>query len=90
MLKEKKQPIGNNDLKEEEHRKLVLYNDEVNTFDFVIDSLIEVCEHDPMQAENCAMIAHYKGKCSVKSGTFNELKPYHLELSNRELTVEIQ
>lgn len=90
MLKEKKKPIGESDTDKEEFKKLILFNDEVNTFDFVIDSLVEVCEHDAMQAENCAMIAHYKGKCPVKTGTFNELKPLHLGLSNRQLTVEIQ
>lgn len=70
--------------------RLILFNDEVNTFDFVIDSLVEVCEHNPMQAENCAMIAHYKGKCSVKNGSFEELEPFYHELSSRKLTVEIQ
>lgn len=47
---------------------LVLYNDEVNTFDHVIKSLVEVCGHDPVQAEQCAMIVHLKGSCEVKSG----------------------
>lgn len=47
---------------------LVLYNDEVNTFDHVIKALVEVCGHDPVQAEQCAMIVHFKGSCEVKSG----------------------
>lgn len=47
---------------------LVLYNDEVNTFDHVIKSLVEVCGHDPVQAEQCAMIVHFKGSCEVKTG----------------------
>ena len=70
--------------------QLILFNDEVNSFDFVIDSLVEVCNHNPMQAENCAMIAHYKGKCSVMKGSFKHLETYFIELSNRQLTVEIQ
>ena len=69
---------------------LILYNDEVNTFDFVIDTLIEVCEHEPMQAENCAWITHYRGKCSVKKGPLDDLKPRYNEMTNRMLTVEIK
>ncbi len=75
---------------QEEQKRLILYNDDVNTFDFVIESLIDVCEHDPLQAENCALIAHYKGKCPVKSGSFNELKPFYTEMINRKLTVKIK
>ena len=51
-----------------ESSTLVLYNDEVNTFDHVIKSLVEICGHDPVQAEQCAMIVHLKGSCEVKSG----------------------
>jgi ATP-dependent Clp protease adaptor protein ClpS len=47
---------------------LVLYNDEINTFDHVIKSLVEVCGHDSVQAEQCALIVHFKGSCEVKSG----------------------
>ena len=43
--------------------QIVLYNDDVNTFDWVIESLIEVCEHEPLQAEQCTILVHYKGKC---------------------------
>ncbi len=70
-------------------RKLILFNDDYNSFDFIIDSLVEVCQHDVMQAENCAMIAHYKGKCSVKNGTVNDLRPIYVEMTNRQITVEI-
>lgn len=55
-------------------KEIVLYNDEVNTFDHVIDTLIIACEHTPEQAEQCAIITHYKGKCSVKTGVYDELK----------------
>ena len=70
-------------------RKLILFNDDFNSFDFIIDSLIEVCQHDAMQAENCALIAHYKGKCPVKNGTINDLRPVYVEMTNRQITVEI-
>jgi len=73
----------------EENKSLVLFNDDFNTFDFVIDTLIDVCGHDTLQAEQCALIVHYKGKCAVKSGTHNELKPPFTEMSNRDLTVAI-
>lgn len=70
-------------------KELILYNDDFNTFDFVIETLIDVCGHDPVQAEQCALIAHYNGKCGVKSGTFYELKPIFDEMSSRDLTVSI-
>lgn len=70
-------------------RKLVLFNDDFNTFDFITKSLIEVCGHGSMQAENCALIAHCKGKCSVKNGTVNNLRPVYVEMTNRQITVEI-
>ena len=54
---------------------LIVFNDDVNTFDHVIDTLIKVCKHTPEQAEQCTMLIHYKGKCAVKSGTYDFLKP---------------
>ena len=63
------------DLIEVEERNLIVYNDEVNTFDHVIQTLIRVCKHSPEQAEQCTLIVHYKGKCSVKRGSFEQLKP---------------
>jgi len=68
---------------------IVLFNDDVNTFDWVIDSLVDVCEHEVIQAEQCAHLVHFSGKCAVKRGTFNDLKPMCLELLNRGLTAEI-
>lgn len=67
-------------------RELILYNDDVNSFDFVIESLVEVCDHDLVQAEQCAMIAHFKGKCGIKVGTFPELEPMNNELNSRGLS----
>lgn len=54
---------------------LVVFNDDVNTFDHVIETLIRVCKHTPEQAEQCTWIIHYKGKCTVKQGSFEQLRP---------------
>lgn len=74
----------------DDEKSLILLNDDVNTFDYVIDTLIEVCGHTKEQAETCAWIAHYKGRCAVKSGAFDELKPYYDCLINRHLLAKIQ
>ncbi len=58
-----------------DERQVVVYNDDVNTFEHVIATLIRVCKHTPEQAEQCTWIIHYKGKCAVKSGLFDELVP---------------
>ncbi|QSE97833.1 ATP-dependent Clp protease adaptor ClpS [Fulvivirga lutea] len=58
-----------------DNKSLVVYNDDVNTFDHVINTLVKVCQHTVEQAEQCAWIIHYKGKCIVKTGSFKELKP---------------
>lgn len=55
---------------------LVVFNDDVNTFDHVIKTLIKVCKHTNEQAEQCTLIIHYKGKCTVKNGTFDFLRPF--------------
>jgi len=74
----------------EKEKNLILHNDDHNTFDFVIETLVEVCDHEYPQAEQCAMITHFKGKCDVKKETFDVLKPMKLELQNRGLTVSIE
>ncbi len=73
-----------------EEKKLILFNDEVNTFDFVIESLMDVCRHEPMQAEQCTLIVHYNGKCAVKNGSWEKLEPMCTALLDRGLTAEIQ
>ncbi len=88
--KEKKSPEMGTIEKESVVKTLILFNDDVNTFEFVIETLIEVCEHDHLQAENCALVAHYKGKCPVKKGPYEDLKPRYDEMTNRKLTVEIR
>ena len=54
---------------------LVVFNDDVNTFEHVTRTLIKVCKHTAEQAEQCTLIIHYKGKCQVKNGTFDFLRP---------------
>lgn len=71
-------------------RSIILFNDDVNTFDFVIDTLIELCDHEPIQAEQCAHLVHFTGKCSVKSGSYDKLRPVCSALLERGLTAEIE
>ena len=90
MVKQKDNPASFQKDRLSDSRGLILYNDEVHTFEFVIESLIVVCQHEPEQAEQCAMIAHYKGKCLVKTGDYAELKPQYEEMTFRGLTVSIE
>ena len=69
--------------------EIVLYNDDVNTFDHVIETLIYACDHLPEQAEQCTYLVHYKGKCAVKTGEYDELKPRCTRLLNLGLSAEI-
>ena len=89
MTKEKLHPSDHTKELDETLKELVLHNDDVNTFDYVIETLVDVCGHEPDQAEQCALIEHYKGRCGVKSGTINELKPPYATLLERKLTVSI-
>ncbi|OQC37303.1 MAG: ATP-dependent Clp protease adaptor protein ClpS [Bacteroidetes bacterium ADurb.Bin041] len=90
MIKERTKSLDQNEEQLTDRRELILFNDDINTFDFVIDTLIEVCEHDPLTAEQCTLIAHFNGKCSVKSGDVEELIPISSEMTNRGLTVSIK
>jgi ATP-dependent Clp protease adaptor protein ClpS len=71
------------------NNEIVLHNDDVNTFDHVIDTLIRVCNHEELQAEQCALLVHYKGRCTVKTGSFEELKPQCSALLDAGLSAEI-
>jgi len=73
-----------------EDKQLIVYNDDFNTFDHVIESLIKVCKHDPIQAEQCTFLIHYKGKCSVKKGSYEALEPMCTALLERGITAEIE
>ena len=74
----------------DKEKSLVLYNDDQNTFDWVIESLMKVCNHDPLQAEQCSLIVHYHGKCAVKDGSYDRLRPMKEALSDRGLSVTIE
>lgn len=89
-LKEEGQAVAEHVAAEEKLREIILHNDDVNTFEHVIVSLMEVCDHDPLQAEQCAWLVHYKGKCSVKRGSFKTLRPLCEALCERGLSADIQ
>lgn len=63
------------DLVDTEEHDLVVFNDDINTFEHVTKVLIKVCNHSQEQAEQCTLIIHYKGKCAVKKGSMKQLKP---------------
>jgi ATP-dependent Clp protease adaptor protein ClpS len=73
----------------QQQNEIVLYNDEVNTFDHVIETLIGVCDHTPEQAEQCSIIVHHNGKCTVKTGDYDDLKPRCSKLLQAGLSAEI-
>jgi len=68
---------------------LILHNDDVHDFEYVIESLIDVCDHEPVQAEQCTYLVHYRGSCDVKKGKYDQLKSMYDRLIERELTVSI-
>ena len=68
---------------------LILYNDDVHDFSYVINSLIEVCKHDPVQAEQCTYLVHYHGSCQVKTGKYAQISQIKNNLTEKGLTVEM-
>jgi len=76
-------------IESDEIRHLILYNDDVHTFVYVIESLIDICQHELHQAEQCAYIVHHNGKCDVKNGTFDVLHLMKDKLTSRGLSVTI-
>jgi ATP-dependent Clp protease adaptor protein ClpS len=83
-------PVVEDETDEVALRELVLFNDDYHTFDFVIDSLIEVCNHDLLQAEQCTYIIHYNGKCAVKNGSYSKLNPMRVALVDRGLSAVVE
>lgn len=69
--------------------ELTLFNDDINSFDFVIDTLVDVCGHDPISAEQCALVAHFNGKCVIREGDSDELEPIGKEMTDRGLSISI-
>lgn len=72
-----------------QQNEIILFNDDVNTFDHVIDTLMYACDHTPEQAEQCSIIVHYKGKCTVKTGSYEDLEPRCSKLLQAGLSAEI-
>ena len=83
------QKIEQVDTLEKKEHEIILYNDDVNTFDHVIECLVTICEHTYLQAEQCAYIVHYSGKCSVKTGSLEELIPKCTALLEEGLSAEV-
>ncbi|OEK08907.1 Clp protease ClpS [Flavivirga aquatica] len=75
--------------KEKKNNEIIVYNDDVNTFDHVIETLIYACDHTPEQAEQCSLIVHYNGKCTVKTGVYDDLKPRCSMLVEAGISAEI-
>jgi ATP-dependent Clp protease adaptor protein ClpS len=73
-----------------DQKDLIVFNDDFNTFDHVIESLIKVCKHEVEQAEQCTWIIHFNGKCQVKRGEYVKLEPMCTALLERGITAEIQ
>ena len=69
---------------------LIVWNDEVNTFEWVIETLIAVCKHSHEQAEQCAYIIHFRGKYSVKEGNYEDLKPMREAITERGISATIE
>lgn len=91
MTQKETKKIPSKDFREEivDENFLILHNDEVHTFDYVIDALIDICKHGYEQAAQCTIMVHYKGKCDVKKGSFETLKPLKDALIDRELNATI-
>jgi len=92
MSLEKFLPDLGGDIEELESARysLILYNDDVNLFEHVIESLIDVCDHTAEQAEQCALIAHLKGKCDIKHGEYIYLEAMHDGLAARGISTTIE
>lgn len=90
MVGHKTRPKQKNEERTASPSELVLHNDDFNTFEFVIKTLIEVCKHEPEQAEQCTLIVHYKGKCTVKTGCHDEIEPMYKQLLESGLTATIE
>jgi ATP-dependent Clp protease adaptor protein ClpS len=73
----------------DESKSLIVHNDDHNFFDFVVEALIQVCDHTEEQALQCTLIIHNKGKCDVKQGSYNELNPMREGLTQRGINATI-
>ena len=87
--RQQEQEAFDTDVLTEKHHHIVVWNDDVNTFDWVIESLMDICSHTAEQAEQCAMYIHFKGKYAVKKGNFDTLRPLCEGLIDRGLNATI-
>lgn len=83
------QKLGSEETDSQHVASLVLHNDDINTFDYVMETLMEICDHSLTQAEQCATITHYKGKCEVRTGTLKEMKELRYQLISRGLKASV-
>ena len=85
----KKWESGQTSNRDSNNKVLTLYNDNVNSFDYVIDTLCEICDHDGIQAEQCAFLTHFVGQCQIKVGSVENLIPLKNRLQNKNLIVTL-
>lgn len=90
MSQVKEQEVTELDEKTQEPYVLILHNDDYNTFDWVIKSLVQLLNHTATQAEQCAWIVHTKGSCKVKHGYYEQLMDYHLQFSERGISTSVE
>ena len=83
------QKLGSEGVDHQNQARLVLHNDDFNSFDYVMETLVEICDHSLTQAEQCATITHFKGKCEVKSGSLNEMRELRYKLISRGLNASV-
>jgi ATP-dependent Clp protease adaptor protein ClpS len=82
--------LGSGEIHDGKESILVLHNDHINTFDYVMKALVDVCRHSATQAEQCAVIAHHKGKCDILKGRYSDLKGIRYELISKGLKATIE
>jgi ATP-dependent Clp protease adaptor protein ClpS len=85
----RKETSKNSNEESKNERFLILHNDDYHSFDYVIEALVEICDHDYTQAEQCTMLTHFKGQCDVKKGSFAYLSPMRKALIAKELKATI-
>ena len=83
------QKLSSDGVDHQNQATLVLYNDDSNTFDYVMEVLVEICDHSLTQAEQCATITHFKGKCEVRTGTLTAMKELRYQLISRGLKATV-
>lgn len=83
------QKIESGNTGQSQQASLILHNDEINSFDYVMQTLVDICDHSFTQAEQCATITHYKGKCEIRSGAFPEMKELCYRLISRGLKASV-